>query len=258
MVHLLYFSGTGNSLHITKELLKCIPNSRATPIIQLLNKSESVIEGDAIGFIFPIYAFSIPNVLKELLMTKSFQPANYFFAVSSRHCSQRVFRLMNRLLAKQDKQLNAGFSVQAPENYIPTFDMPGQEDIDAFDNELQDKLGEIKEIVENRKKFRDKDSFLLSLFSNTLFPFMTFLHNTFNYFNFYNTFYADENCNSCGQCKEVCLSDRIEIIDGKPTWNKSINCYYCLACLPFCPKQAIQMKIGNTKKRKDIIIRVYQ
>jgi flavodoxin len=35
-----YFSGTGNSLHIVKELQKRIPETKLTPILRLVNKES--------------------------------------------------------------------------------------------------------------------------------------------------------------------------------------------------------------------------
>ncbi|MBN1646930.1 MAG: EFR1 family ferrodoxin [Spirochaetales bacterium] len=248
-MHLLYFSGTGNSLHITNELLKLFPGSEAVPVVGLLQSGIKVVEGESIGFVFPIYAFSVPEPVRQLIIRISFPSAKYFFAVTSRHCSANVFKLLNRLLLKKGGQLNAGFSLQAPENYIQTFAAPTQGDVKNFDEELQLKLMEMKAVINNREDNHPKDPLLLSLFANTLFPFMTFLHNAFNYFNIYNTFYTDEKCNSCGQCEKICLSGRISIANGTPVWNRKIQCYYCLACLQYCPRQAIQLKVGRTKTK---------
>lgn len=55
-----YFSGTGNSLHVAKELQKRIPEVNLIPIISLSDKNSIEINSEAVGFIFPIYMTSIP------------------------------------------------------------------------------------------------------------------------------------------------------------------------------------------------------
>jgi MinD superfamily P-loop ATPase len=51
-------------------------------------------------------------------------------------------------------------------------------------------------------------------------------------------FLADEKCNSCGICSQVCPAANIEMIKKKPAWLH--RCEQCLACLQWCPQEAIQ------------------
>ena len=63
-----YFSGTGNSLHVAKELQKRMPETKLIPIISLLNEDVIETKGETIGFVFPIYLSSLPpckEVFKE-------------------------------------------------------------------------------------------------------------------------------------------------------------------------------------------------
>ena len=60
-VEIYYFSGTGNSLHIAKELQRRIPDTKLVPI---LNTGQDQISTNAktVGFIFPQYASALPKV----------------------------------------------------------------------------------------------------------------------------------------------------------------------------------------------------
>ena len=51
-------------------------------------------------------------------------------------------------------------------------------------------------------------------------------------------FYADDNCNSCGICENVCPVNNIILVGGKPQWQH--KCQQCLACISYCPEQSIQ------------------
>jgi flavodoxin len=51
-----YFSGTGNSLSIAKDLQSTLKNVELLSIAELMRRpGEIVIKGDVIGFVFPVY-----------------------------------------------------------------------------------------------------------------------------------------------------------------------------------------------------------
>jgi MinD superfamily P-loop ATPase len=54
-------------------------------------------------------------------------------------------------------------------------------------------------------------------------------------------FYCDQNCTECGICETVCLSGRVILVDGRPTWQEAVKCHGCFACLNFCPEESIQV-----------------
>ncbi len=35
----------------------------------------------------------------------------------------------------------------------------------------------------------------------------------------------------------------------KPVWDKKVNCYFCFACIHYCPVKAIQIKGSKSKER---------
>ncbi len=51
-----YFSGTGNSLHVARELQKRIPDSRLIPIVHLLRQERVKTTDETAGLIFPTFA----------------------------------------------------------------------------------------------------------------------------------------------------------------------------------------------------------
>ena len=60
-------------------------------------------------------------------------------------------------------------------------------------------------------------------------------------------FWATDACTECGICKKVCFVENIELRNGKPAWLH--HCQHCMACLQWCPAEAIQYK-KNTQGRK--------
>ena len=61
-----YFSGTGNSLHVAKELQKRIPETKLIPIVSLVNRESVTTNGKTVGFVFPHYASSLPKNRSQL------------------------------------------------------------------------------------------------------------------------------------------------------------------------------------------------
>ena len=79
-VEIYYFSGTGNSLHVAKELQKRIPETKLTPIVSLLDKDVIKTSGETVGFIFPVHALTIPIAVKKFLRKIDLTSAEYIFA----------------------------------------------------------------------------------------------------------------------------------------------------------------------------------
>ena len=52
-IEIYYFSGTGNSLYVAKELQKRIPETNLIPIVSLLSKDIIKTDGETVGFVFP-------------------------------------------------------------------------------------------------------------------------------------------------------------------------------------------------------------
>ena len=59
-------------------------------------------------------------------------------------------------------------------------------------------------------------------------------------------FRATEACIGCGKCVELCPLNNIHLENGKPVWGK--NCTHCMACICYCPKEAIEY--GKKSKGK--------
>ena len=49
------------------------------------------------------------------------------------------------------------------------------------------------------------------------------------------------------RCEKVCLSKKIKMINKKPVWKKDVQCFYCYACINYCPKQSVQIKSFTEK-----------
>lgn len=249
-MQIYYFSGTGNSLHVACELQKRIPEARLVPMLGALKANELVTTGDIIGLVFPVHAFSVPFPVKEFLQRVKMQSASYIFAIATRGGSPcKVFTDINRIINKKGSKLAATFNLNMPNNYIPNFELPTEEEINRLEAEMQKKLANIQAVILNKQQYYESESgspFLLLLFKQILFPILSSLFHLTRYFNMEKGFYADNKCNGCGICQKVCPAEKIAMKDGKPEWQNGVPCTFCFACLHYCPAKAVQIKKTTT------------
>ncbi len=248
-IEIYYFSGTGNSLFIAQELKKRLPDCSLIPIVHALKSGKIKTAADAIGIVFPIYATTYPDEIRQFIELLDYNKDTYVFAVSSRKCRPRVFSALGELLNQKGSMLSAARSISMPQNYIPVFKTETQEDIKRQDQALMQTLDEFVQAILNRQVSIDQASKLPApvaiLYS--IVRFSAFLNRKTRYFNLANRFYSTDNCTGCGLCEKVCLSERIQLVGGRPIWNPDIPCRHCLACIHYCPATAIQIKGAKTE-----------
>lgn len=249
-MEIYYFTGTGNSLHVAKELGKRFPDSYLIPIMGLLNNDRIESKADTIGFIFPIHAFTFPWPVKRFLEIINFKTTSYKFAIATRVCFATVFLEIDKLLQKQNSRLDAYFSIEMPETYIPLFNLYSQEKCANVEAEMLTHLTRIENTIANREIYRPKDHPGWFFLSHVIYPLVTSWFQRRRFPDMEHSFYADHNCNGCGICEKVCLSNKIRIENQRPIWKNEIRCTYCFACLHFCPLQAIQIRGRNTIDKK--------
>lgn len=247
---IFYFSGTGNSLYIARQLALNIPNVKLTPVIGVLNSASIETDADAVGFIFPIHAFTLPAPVKQFLQQVQIKSASYLFAVATRGGSPcKVFIHMEKLLKKQGKQLNAQFFINMPNNYLPVYDVAAPDEISKLEIEINEKLKLITQVIQDKQPSKEKDPHSSFLEENILFPMLTQVFHKSRYFNVQNKFYSDTGCTGCGVCEKVCLSGKIKMNGNQPEWDKCVNCTYCFACIHYCPTKAIQIRKSKTESK---------
>ena len=245
---IFYFSGTGNSLYTAKE----IANKQCEKIISIskemsLNKDiyEYGLKGDEkIIFIYPIYAWAPPKIVLDFiqkLRIKNYKN-NYVTAIAT--CGENIgnsMNLINKKLKEIGLNLNSGFSIPMPNNYMIMGDVEA-------DNNILIKLKESDIVLDNINSIiGSKIDNVLMIEKGPMPGFMTKVINPLFNISAINSskFYADENCVGCKLCEKVCNVKTITV-NEKPTWGK--NCTGCLACINYCPKKAIQFGKSTLKK----------
>jgi Fe-S-cluster-containing hydrogenase component 2 len=243
-VELYFFSGTGNSLHIAKELHKKIPDSKLIPIVSSLNKETIKTDAEVVGIIFPLYLTTIPKPVDEFIKKIDLTSVKYSFSVITRIGTFSVANVyINKVLKKRGMYLDSSFIVNmannSPAGLKPFADQKwvqkiSDDKVRALEEKVQANLKIIADCITKREKIYLNGS--VSFLTYLLEPIMTKLTRKSSVSI---PFYTDKSCTKCMVCEKVCLSGRIKVVDGKIIWDKSVQCYYCYACFNFCPTQSI-------------------
>lgn len=238
---IFYFSGTGNSLYVARELAERIEDASLSPIVGYGGSNPIRGRGDCLGLVFPIHSFSMPAVVAEFLKAVDAASYSYIFMVATKGGSPDLsYSQANKILKKQAKAADAFFAIEMPNN---TYFI---HDIDA-DEEMAEKYAAAEKAIEriagtvNARKACPPESVgkpltmaMLGLVHRILTP--------TGYMGFGSKFYVRDSCTKCGICAETCPSGKIEIIDGAVTWRLDRQCLICGACVNYCPAKAIGNK----------------
>ena len=246
-----YYSGTGNSLRVARELQKRMPEAVLTPVVRLLHNDIIETGADTIGFVFPNFCLTIPIPVHEFLEKADLRSAQYIFAVCTRGGSQsEAFVYMNELLQKQDKRLAAQLDINMPWNNPITDNLPGlnnEEKTCFLESVMQSKLDLFCKAILDHEIYLQKTetdyelSIGMKVFDLLISKELNYKSHRYMYQNLVH-FYTDEKCQGCGTCEQVCLSEKISMVDKKPTWKNDVKCYACFACINYCPRKAIQIQ----------------
>jgi ferredoxin len=232
---IFYYTGTGNSLWIARKLSEALGGADVVSIPSWKKTPAKIAPSSTVGLVFPVHMWGLPRAVRGFLGTLGEMKPGYAFAVAvnAGQVSNTLVQL-KRELADLAVPLNAGFGMVMPTNYIP-WGGPGPKE---KQNERFEKAG--RKIAGIAQKIRTGGTFPVEkgpLWQRILFTGMykmSYPHVP----EMDKKFWVDEKCNRCGICEKVCPAGNIALTDGNPRWNH--HCEQCLACIQWCPKEAIQ------------------
>jgi ferredoxin len=239
-----FYTGTGNSLWTAKNIARHLGN---TELIPIASKKESIITSKAerVGLIFPVHMWGLPLHVSDFVQRLAADPARYYFAVAV-NAGQVAATLiqLKKMMQKKRIHLSAGFSICMPSNYIP---WGGAIAMEKQQERFADSLNKIKFISEivRAKEVRtpEKGPSLQNVFLSALYKMGSPRIPGMD-----KSFWADAKCTGCKICEKICPDKNITITDGKPTWHH--HCEQCLACIQWCPEEAIQYGKNTTTKKR--------
>lgn len=242
--NLFYFSATGNSFSVAKDIAAGLPGTQIFSIPKVINK-EIDLEADNIGLIFPVYYCGIPRIITEFI--KKLEPVKikYMFAVCTCGAIPAGALLeAQKLLEARGIALNAGYSIPMPGNYLVKYGAFSADKQEKMFLQEKKKVRRIIEDIRNQKQGKvERNNSLVNRiggsFYKSKYPQFPALDRNFT---------ADEKCNGCNICERVCPVGNIRMTDNRPEWQG--NCEHCLACIQWCPKEAIQYSTQTIGRKR--------
>jgi ferredoxin len=259
-----YFTGTGNSLAVAKDIAAKIKGTLIS-IPAVMDKPSIKTDADNIGVVFPSYMahlYGIPLIVERFIKKLEDIGSKYIFAVCTCGGYESVNALpalknLGKLIKSMGGKLSAEYSIRLPMNnldydHIP---IPIDQNQETILKNCKNKIKVICQRINNRKKSKYK--IIKSLFNLLMTPMYLMLRKSYlialkkyskepkdtnlKYFELMpltdKSIYADDKCNSCGTCAKVCPVQNIKMIENKPVWQH--HCEMCFACDEWCPIKAI-------------------
>ena len=240
-----YFTSTGNSLETARLIGQKLGNTTIVSIPSIVNSEEIVCTTERIGFVFPVYMFGLPLIVKRFV--EKLRTANknaYIFATAT--CGGNLGIALSQIqtiLQKNGLDLTAGFMVKMPGNYTPLYSGPEHKTLVKLIAAAGNKTNQIANQIIKQEKVMAKGSALFRILGRLMhkniakeIPIMS------------KKFTVRNTCKSCGICERVCPTKNIHLQNGKPNWLQ--RCEHCLACLQWCPNNAIQWGNKTAGRRR--------
>ncbi len=228
-----YFSGTGNSKWVAEQLASKTSDVAENMIGQATIPS---IDNQAIGLVFPIHAWGVPEPVMDFVKQLSGKP-EFAFGVCT--YGGEAGLAMERL--SDSFPLDSAYSIIMPNNYVMGSELESREKIASKIADARAKLDQIAEQIIAKQPVFDVYTGNFPWIKSSLFNmgFNVAARRT-------SPFFVTDKCISCGQCARDCPVKTITMIDGRPQWGK--ECYQCTACINLCPTKAIEYGKGTAMR----------
>ncbi|CAK7021305.1 MAG: hypothetical protein PARBA_00890 [Parabacteroides sp.] len=232
---IFYFTGTGNSLYIARQLAE--ENTELLSIPQMVKQGKYEFEADEIGIVYPIYGHMPPNMVRRFIQKANLK-ADYLFAVltyGNRKCN--AVEIWDEVSRQAGKRFDYIGTIIMVDNWLPNFDMNEQMKIDKrIPVNLQKITADINggrhwhEPVTEEERQQHQGFMQRS----GLDPEVGFLIKS------EKSFTVTDACIDCGICTYVCPRGNYELTSRGA--KMSGDCEFCFACIQNCPQKAIQFR----------------
>jgi MinD superfamily P-loop ATPase len=237
-----YFSGTGNSFKVAKDLNSQLGDSN---LVRISKKNLAITQdilSEKIGIVYPIYFSGIPAMVKRFLEDLQVNKDTYIFTVATFGGSMEIsFDQIDDILSKKGSHISASFKIAMPGSYQILYDVNSEEKQTKLFNNEKEQILKISASI-NKNEIDNLNGKVKGIKK----ALCELIYSAFKPYTKDKNFWTTEKCNGCGTCSKVCPASNIEMLNGKPQWKH--QCEACMACMQWCPQKSIQYK-KNTLKR---------
>lgn len=228
----LYFTATGNSLHVARQLSQEIYS-----IPQLLKANRLDLEADEIGIVYPVF-FQLPPKIVQEFLAKAKLRAKYFFCIPTYgNCAFNAAELFDEIAKKAGYHFDFISSLLMVDNWIPMYDMNDEMRKEKKDDLL---LSYYKKDIDARRKWIEpateaqRANHAKSVEKTG---------GNVPKIDASEVIIVKDNCRRCGHCASCCPRGNIAVSHDGIKF--SGDCEICLACVHDCPHKALTVKYGD-------------
>jgi ferredoxin len=238
-----WFSGTGNSLVIARELAARIGDCELLPLADRAAVGQPAPE--RLGLVFPVYAFGPPLIVAEYLEKAAIAEGTYVFSVATMGgIAGMTHAVLRKVLRDRGIDLAAGWSVVMPGNCISLYPPPREKTQRRQFGKASRKVAAIAQDVREGKRGPSQDSWPpTSWIGGALYKWARPHLRDGD-----KSFRVTDACTHCGVCARVCPVENITMVDGIPQWQH--HCEQCYGCINWCPERAIEVGKWTRGRRR--------
>lgn len=227
-----YFTGTGNSLYVAKQL-----DSERVSIPQAIHYDELTFESETIGVVCPVYGHEMPDMVKDFLRNAAFKTEYFYLVLTYGNIHGGAAELAENALSAIGKKADYINTIKMVDNFLPGFDMNEQIATEP-EKKVEDHIAAIKADIDSHKCWkqpvtqedRDWHQQFLARQTGGSGDFLKKLYR------------VTDDCIGCGICTRVCPAGCIYLERQKAVHTME-NCQLCMACIHHCPKNAIRLNM---------------
>lgn len=250
---ILYFSATGNSLAVARQLAERL-NERLMPLIEAVQ--QDLTNEKRIGLVFPTYDFNLPPALPEMIAQLKISPLSYVFTVvTCGSMAGNCIWVLRRILREKGIELAYSHKVSVPDNSALAFGRNPNKQLGKFERVPARMEQIIRELeVESHVLHYSWFSLLSWLLGRPAVE-RGMIHCL-------GPKVIADKCNGCGTCVRVCPMENIQLVESIKTKDRPSDlkntqiafvgdhCTVCLACVHACAQQAFRTNGQKTRKER--------
>lgn len=238
-----YFSATGNSLTIARQIAEKLGDCALRSMAAKPPEGPVGGPGQSVGFVFPVFYIGLPRLVKRFVEKLNILEGTYCFAfINFGGMAADTLGMLEDILREKGISLSYGDGAKMPGNYIIEYQAFTP---DAIQKRIQNALARADEaaaaIAKGELRPVKRHVRLLSSIANR-----RFLYKKVAEWD--EPFRATDRCTGCGLCARVCPVGNIKMEDRRPHWQH--HCERCVACLQWCPCEAIEYGKNTVGRRR--------
>ena len=222
---IFYFSGTGNSLWLAKQ----VRESLGGEIRYIPRYKGDISDYDKLIIVCPVYSFGLPLPVFDFMNTIK-TDAPLWIIMNYGGAAGGALKFAYNYAKSCGLNIKQVYTMKMPENFTAVFSTPL---IAPYNNGLLKKAPKaIGKIIASIKNGEEK-----AVPADNPKKHKLYYENKGNWGKMGERFSTSESCNLCGKCVNSCPAENITISDGKINFGN--KCIACQACYHRCPNTAV-------------------